>query len=227
MIRDAHVDTIAQEEKGVDMTSADITVLSRRSRSKRAMNRTSVIPPVQTRQPLNVESEGQSPTLPALALPPPLGESLDNSLGWADEFGIRLENRGLLHRPWLTDGRTFSESSQRTTWSQPSRPVSRQSMRDRTQSRDFFNAQEESLALKTPLTVLETEQSGLGISTEWTMSSAIFAETETLSLRRDTNQVRLRESTGDSRPPRVSLQDPASDDWAAAVLEAMNESNDL
>ncbi|GJJ06421.1 hypothetical protein Clacol_000612 [Clathrus columnatus] len=189
---------------------------------KRAMRRV----PVPTTQPSSpAEFERDSPSLPVLTLPPPLRESLDTGLGWTDEFGIQTLR--VRHRPWLTSGGSLSEFSQQTTWSQPSRPASRQSMRDKTPSRDFFNAQEESLALKTPMTVLETEQPRLGTLTEWTpMSSAIFAEAETSTLRRNTSQVRFREHLDDSRPPRVSLQVRTSDDWATTVLKAIDETND-
>lgn len=189
------------------------------------MNRASLSSEAQNTLPSVVDTEEQIAPHPTLTLPLSFREDLDPSLGWPDELGVRSETRGTPHRPWLTNGRTFSESSQRTTWSQPSRPASRQSMRDKTLSRDFFNAQDESHALKSPLTVLENEQSRLGTFTEWTMSSVIFAEADTSPLKRTTSQVKFKEHLEDSRPPRINYQVRASDDWAAAVLKIFDETD--
>lgn len=214
-----------QEAKDEDASPTETKPRRHYSKIRKAMNRASLSSSIQNPPPCATDSEEQITPHPNLTLPLSFREDLDTSLGWPDELGVQSETRGVPHCPWLTNGRTFSESSQRTTWSQPSRPASRQSMRDKTPSRDFFNAQDESQALKSPLTVLETEQSRLGTFTEWTMSSVIFAEADASPLKRTTSQVKFKEHLEDSRPPRVNYQVRASDDWAAAVLKIFDETD--
>jgi len=76
--------------------------------------------------------------------------------------------------------------------------------------------------MPTPRTVLEMAGNGLHLDGTNSDTSSFFTpEEERSPKRKDVLTVRFLENFDDANPPRLGIQTGNSDEWAAAVLQAV------